>query len=106
MKQFLDMLESFVIIVLVIAGLAGLSYRVFRGGGWFEAALERVAAIVFQNLAVSVVVAVGVIIPLVIWHDRRAAKGVHGKRLPTIILYLLMAAGAFFIGHYAVVGTL
>lgn len=106
MRHFLDMLESFVILVLVIAGLVGLSYRMFRGGGWFEAALERVAEIVFQNVTVSVLVAAGVIIPLIIWRDRRAAKGMHGKRLPTIILYLLMAAGAYFIGHYAVVGTL
>ncbi len=105
MKQFLDVLESLVIVVLVIAGLVGLSYRTFRGGGWFEAALERIAAIVFQNVTLSVLVAIGIIVPLVIWYDIRTAKGIHGKRLPTIILYLLMAAGVYFIGHYAVVGT-
>ena len=106
MKHILDFLESFVLIILVLAGLVGLSYRMFRGGGWFESALQRVAEIVFQNVTLSIVVATGVIIPLVIWHERRAATGAHGKRLPTIILYALMAAGVFFVGHYAIRGTL
>jgi len=106
LKHILDFLESFVIVILVLTGLVGLSYRMFRGGGWFESALERAAEIVFQNVTVSIVVAIGVTIPLVIWHERRAAKGVHGKRLPTIILFALLAAGVFFVGHYAIRGTL
>ena len=106
MKHILDFLESFVLIILVLVGLVGLSYRMFRGGGWFESALERAAEIVFQNVTLSIVVAIGITIPVVIWHDRRAAKGAHGKRLPTIILYVLVAAGVFFVGHYAIRGTL
>jgi len=58
LKHILDFLESFVIIVLVLAGLVGLSYRMFRGGGWFESALERAAELVFQNVTVSIVVAI------------------------------------------------
>ncbi|MBI4195759.1 MAG: hypothetical protein HY526_11855 [Betaproteobacteria bacterium] len=106
MKQVRDFLESFIIVVLVVAGLVGISYHMFRGGGWFEAALGRFAAFVFERPTVSIPIVLGVILVLAYLHDRRMAKGTHGKRLPTLILYALMAAGAYFIGHYAIVGTL
>lgn len=106
MKQFLAFLESFVIVVLVLAGLVGLSYHVFRGGGWFDSAFEKVAEFVFLNVTVSIVVGLTALIVFVLWNERRLAKGMYGKRLPTIILYVFMAAGAFFIGRYALLGTL
>ena len=105
MKQIRDFLESFVVVVLVIAGLVGVSYHVFRAGGWFDAALSRFMEFIFQRPAVSIPVVLGVVFVLAYWHDRRMAKGMHGKRLPTLVLYALMAAGAYFIGRYAIVGT-
>jgi hypothetical protein len=106
LKQVLTFLESLVILALVVAGLVGISYNLFRGGGWFDAALERIAEIVFGNITVSLVVATVTVVLIVIWLDRRVAKGRHSKRLATLVLYALMAAGAYFIGHYALFGTL
>lgn len=106
MKQFLVFLESLVIVVLVVAGLAGLSYNVFRGGGWFDAAFERLAAIVFQNVTVSIIIGSVALIAFVMWHERHVAKGTYNTRVPTIVLYVLMAAGAYYIGRYALFGSL
>lgn len=105
MKQLLTFLESFVIVALVVAGLVGLSYHAFRGGGWFDAALGHIAEFVFQNMTASIIIGSVVAIAFVIWHDRYLSKGIYNKRLPTIILYVLMAAGVYFIGRYAIVGS-
>jgi hypothetical protein len=105
LKQVRDFLESFVVVVLVIAGLAGLMYRTFRAGGWFEGVLEYVAELVFSNPYVSVPAGILIAIALAWWHDRRMAKGIHSRRLPTIVLYALMAAGVYFLGRYALVGS-
>ena len=43
MKQFFAVLESLITIVLVLAGVAGISYRSFREGGWFTQGLGKVA---------------------------------------------------------------
>lgn len=106
MKQFLVFLESLVIVALVVAGLVGLSYHAFRGGGWFDAAFERLAEIVFQNVTVSIIVGSIALVAFVMWYERHITKGVYNRRLPTIVLYVLMAAGAYFIGRYALFGSL
>ena len=106
MKLLREFLESFVVVVLVIAGLVGISYHTFKGGGWFEAAFGRFMQFIFERPSVSVPIILAVSFALAYWHDKRVAKGKHGKRLPTFILYVLMAAGAYFIGRYAIVGTL
>lgn len=105
MKQFLTFLESFVIVALVAAGILGLTYHVFRAGGWFDAAFERLAEIVFQNVTASFIIGTIALVLFVMWHERRVTKGVYNRRLPTIVLYVLMAAGVFFIGRYALVGS-
>lgn|SRR5690242_14382151 len=106
LKQFLTFLESFVIVVLVVAGLVGLFYNTFRGGGWFDSAFERVMAIVFTNMTASVVIGCIAIVAFAMWYDRHITKGVYNKRLPTIILYILVAAGVYYVGRYALFGTL
>ena len=106
MKQFLTFLESFVIVALVATGIVGITYHVFRAGGWFDAALARLAEIVFQNVTASLIIGGIALVAFVVWHDRRVAKGVYNRRLPTIVLYVLMAAGVFFVGRYALFGKL
>lgn len=105
MKQVRDFLESFIVVVLVIAGLVGLTYHTFRVGGWFEGAMEYIAELVFSNPYVSVPVGIVVVIALAWWHERRLARGTHSKRLATIVLYALMAAGVYFLGRYVLVGS-
>ena len=106
LKQLLTFLESFVIVVLVIAGIVGLFYNTFRGGGWFDSAFERFMAIVFTNVTASVIIGCVGLVAFAMWYDRHITKGVYNKRLPTIILYVLVAAGVYYVGRYALFGTL
>ena len=36
MKQVLEYVQSFVMIGLVLSGIGGISYHMFRDGGWVE----------------------------------------------------------------------
>jgi len=105
LKQFLTFLESFVIVVLVVAGLAGLFYNTFRGGGWFDAAFERLMAIVFTNVTASIITGCIALVAFVMWYERYITKGTYNKRVPTIVLYILVAAGVYYVGRYALLGT-
>jgi hypothetical protein len=106
LKHFFTFLESFVIVVLVAAGLAGLFYNTFRGGGWFDAAFERVMAVVFTNMTASIIIGCIGLVAFVMWYERHVAKGTYNKRVPTIVLYVLVAAGVYYVGRYALFGTL
>jgi hypothetical protein len=105
LKHYLEILESFVAIALAVAGLVGTSYHLFQDGGWFDTLFGRLLRYQFEKPMVAIPVTAAVIIVAIVVHRRRVAKG-KATKVPTIILYTLMAAGAYFIGHYAIVGTL
>lgn len=105
MKQVWEYLESFVVIALVVAGLTGFIYNLFREGGWLGTALGEFWEFHITNPVLAISTTVIFIVLAVWWHDRRTAKG-RVSRIPNIAIYALMAAGAYYIGHYAIHGTL
>jgi hypothetical protein len=102
LKKLFIMLESLITIVLVVAGLAGLSYRTFRDDGWLAKGFEKIsdAYISYPLLAVAATVALAFAVRT--WLARRSLgkRGVHFD----YILYVFMAAGIYFIGHYFLKG--
>lgn len=105
MKQFYAFLESFVIVILVVAGLAGLANNFLRAGGWFDSFLDWLAPVVFTNMTASIVIGGLALVSFAWWHDRHVAKGVYNKKIPTVVLFVLMAAGVYYIGRYAILGS-
>ena len=106
LKQFYAFLESFVIVVLVVAGLVGIFHSALRAGGWLDSSFDYLAPIVFTNVTTSVIVGGIALIAFAWWHDRHVTKGVYNKRIPTVVMFALMAAGVYYIGRYAIVGSL
>lgn len=105
MKHYLEILESFVAIALAVAGLVGASYHMFQDGGWLDTLFGRFMKYQFDKPMVAIPVTVLVSITAILLYRRRVASG-RLTKVPTLILYTLMAAGAYFIGQYAIVGTL
>lgn len=104
MRRYLEFLESFVVIALVLAGIAGVSYHLFRDEGWIEMLLGNIFELHVQYPLIAIPVTIGAIILGAMWRDNRIARGEHSA-LPAYVLYLLMAVGAVFIGRYALYGT-
>jgi peptidoglycan biosynthesis protein MviN/MurJ (putative lipid II flippase) len=105
LKRIWEYLESFVVIALVIAGISGVLYNLFREDGWLGLVLSKYWEFQFTNPVLAIAIVIIVILLAVWWRDRRVAKG-QISRIPAIFLYALMALGAYFIGHYAIHGTL
>ena len=105
MKQIVEFLESFVIVGLVLAGIAGISYNLFREGGWIEGFLGNIWDFNIQYPLIAIPVTIGAIVMFRLWSRD---KVVHGKtsKLPNLILYTLVIAGAYYIGRYAITGGL
>ncbi|MND06969.1 hypothetical protein D3C83_286790 [compost metagenome] len=57
-------------------------------------------------MTASVIIGCIAIVAFALWYDRHITKGVYNKRVPTIILYVLVAAGVYYVGRYALFGTL
>ena len=105
MKQWVDLLESAVTVALVLAGIGGISYRLFRMGGWLETSLDTLWDLDARHFLIGIPVIIGGVFLFRLIHKGRS---LHSKTsiIPNIILYALMATGAYFIGHYAITGTI
>ena len=104
MKQILEYLQSFAVIGLVLAGIGGLSYHMFKEDGWIENILGDIWDISVQYPLIVVPTIVGAIVLGKMWRDNRLAHG-RTSKLPDLFIYGLMAAGVFFIGRLFIYGS-
>lgn len=104
MKQLVEFLESFIIIALVLTGIGGLSFNLFRVDGWLETMLGNIWKLDTQYMLISIPVLVGAVVMFNLW---RGGRVIHSKTsiLPNLLVYSLIVAGVYFIGRYVFTGT-
>lgn len=105
MKQFLEYAESFAVIVLVLFGITGFSYHLFRDDGWIEAAVGNLWDVSIQYPLIALPVIVAAVYLGRLWNQSRLAHG-RTSKLPDLFIYALMASGAVFIVRFFWYGTL
>ena len=93
------------LIAICGVGMAPLAVM-FRQAGWGTVVIDKAFELYFLHPVPMISATVVAIMAGVFWHERRTAKGKYNKKFPTYVLYVLMAAGAYFIGRYAIRGTL
>ena len=106
LKLIRDFLESFVIVVLVVAGIAGILYHVFRQAGWGTVIVDKTLELYFLHPVPMISATAVAVVAGVLWQERRSATGKYNKKFATYVLYVLIAVGVYFIGRYAIRGTL
>jgi phosphate/sulfate permease len=103
LKQFFAVVESMVTVALVLAGVVGVSYRSFREGGWFSQAFGKVVDAYVSYPLVAIAVTVALYFVYRSWHARRLMG--QGGKIFDYLVYVLMAAGIYFIGHFVLRGS-
>jgi len=98
-KKIIEYVQSFVTIALLLAGIGGFSYHMFKEGGWFGKALGTIWDAQVDNPVVAIPVTIGVVFILKMWYDHNRAKG-HTSKLPDVMIYVIMAAGLYFIWDF------
>ncbi len=104
MKQILDYISSYVTITLVLAGIGGIAYNMFREGGWLGMAFSKFVDVQLENPLIAIPVTIGAVIVGKMWRDNQRAKG-HTSKLPDLFVYVIMAAGAFYLWRFAMTGS-
>lgn len=103
-KQILEYVNSFVTIALILAGIGGVTYHMFKENGWFGAILGKVWDVQMDHPVIAVPVTLGVLFIGKMWYDNNRAKG-HTSKLPNVLIYVVMAAGVYFIWQFVTQGT-
>jgi hypothetical protein len=104
-KQYLEYAESFAVIALVLFGITGFSYHLFKDNGWIEAVVGNLWDVSIQYPLIALPVIVAAVFLGKRWNQSRIAHGRFSK-LPDLVIYALMASGAVFIFRYFWFGNL
>jgi hypothetical protein len=98
-KQVFEYVQSFVTIALIMAGLGGLAYHMFKEGGWLATALGKIWDVNMENPVIAIPVTLGILFIGKLWFDHTRAKG-HTSKLPNVLIYVIMLAGVYFIYQF------
>jgi len=104
-KEILEYVQSFTVIGLVLFGITGISYHMFRDEGWIEAIVGNVWGATVQYPLIVIPVIIGAVFLFRMWGKERAAHGTTSK-VPDLFIYALMATGVVFVGRWFMYGTL
>jgi hypothetical protein len=103
-KQIFDYVNTFVTIVLILAGIGGVSYHMFKENGWLGQILGKVWDIQMSNPVIAIPVTLGILFVGKLWYDHNRAKG-YTSKLPNVLIYVIMAGGAYFLFQFVTQGT-
>lgn len=101
-KQFLAGLEAIVTLALVVVAIAGITYHTFRDGGLLSQGLGKISDAYINHPLMALAATVAFFFSYRAWHQRK----VSGKdtKLFDYFVYVLMALGIYFIGHFTIKG--
>ena len=101
MKQAIAAVESLITIILVVVGIVGFAYHGFKVDGWISNGVGKLADAYIHYPVIALGLTVALFFTYRAWRESKSSRG--GK-LFDIVVYFLMAAGTYFIGHYVISG--
>ena len=98
-KEFFQLILSFIYVIFVIAGISGISYSLFRPGGWVSSWLGSVWSMEIHFLVMAIPVLIISIIVIKKWLNGLFASS-KGDTFVNILMSILLLAGIYFTGRY------
>ncbi len=98
-KESIQLILSLFYVAFVIAGISGISYGLFRPGGWVSGWLGSVWSMEFHFLVMAIPVFVISIVVVKKWLNGLFASN-KGDTLVNILMGILLLAGMYFLGNY------
>lgn len=103
-KKIFIYVQSFVVMGLILSGIGGVSYHLFRDNGWVETVFGNLWTVSFQYPLIVIPVIIAAVFLGRLWNESRLAHG-RTSKIPDLIIYGLMAGGVFFLGRFFIYGT-
>ena len=98
-KESFQLVLSCIYVVFVIAGISGISYSLFRPGGWVSTWLGSVWSMEIHFLAMAIPIFIILIIVIKKWLNGLFASS-KGDTFVNILMGILLLAGIYFSGKY------
>jgi hypothetical protein len=101
MKRAWEFIVSLAAVTLAVIGIFGLSWALFREGGW----LENFAGLQFRHALIALPTTLAAIVLGYLWFNGQIARGRHNA-IFNIWFYFVVGAGVFFAVRFVWTGKL
>ena len=98
-KESFQLILSLIYVAFVIAGISGISYSLFRPGGWVSNWLGNVWSMEMHYLVMAIPIFVISIIVIKKWLNGIFASS-KGDTVVNLLMGVLLLAGVYFSGSY------
>ncbi len=98
-KESFQLILSLIYVAFVIAGISGISYSLFRPGGWVSGWLGNVWSMEMHYLVMAIPIFIISIIVIKKWLNGIFASS-KGDTIVNLLMGTLLLAGVYFSGSY------
>ncbi len=98
-KESFQLILSLIYVAFVIAGISGISYSLFRPGGWVSNWLGSVWSMEMHYLVMTIPIFIISIIVIKKWLNGIFASS-KGDTIVNLLMGILLLAGVYFSGNY------
>ncbi len=105
MKNLFTTVGTVFVGALILLGIGGISYHLFRDGGWFAQGLGALWRAQYQAPVMTIILIVAAIfVGRMLYTAQIGAR--RESKLPDLLLYIFIATGLYFLGRLILTGEI
>jgi hypothetical protein len=105
MKNILTTVGTVFVGSLILLGIGGIAYHLFREGGWFSQGLGVLWRAQYQAPVMTIIlIAAAIFVGRALYTAQ--IGGTRGSKIPDLLLYVFIATGLFFLGRLILTGEI
>jgi hypothetical protein len=105
MKAIFTLLGSLLVGGLVLLGIGGVAYHLFRDDGWLSQGLGALWEAHYQAPIMTVILVVAAFFVFKTLHSAQIG-GKRDSKIPDFVLFAFIAVGIFFFGRWLTTGSI
>lgn len=105
MRAILTMAGSILVGALILLGIGGIAYHLFRDDGWIAQGLGAIWEAHYQAPVITIILIVAALFVVKALHSAQ----IGGKRnsiVPDMVLFTFVATGIYFLGRLVATGQI
>lgn len=103
MKKLLTTLGSIFVGALILLGIGGIAYHLFRDDGWISQGMGALWKASYQAPVMTIILIVAALFVIKALHGAQIG-GKRESRIPDFVLFAFIATGIFFLGRLITTG--
>lgn len=105
MSPLVSLLVAVMVGALILLGIGGIVYHLFRDGGWISRGMDALWEAQYQSPLLTIAM---IIVALFVIRTLHSAQlgGKRESKLPDFVLYTFIATGIYFLGRLLITGEI